>query len=277
MAAAVLPIGFTSLDIDNHTDIRIHASTYLDSQGNAQLDLHTWGDTILHSADTNWLDVLALRRNFQCGSFNSTGVASSRIYFSIPFDTAPKVVVWLNGFNIASTGASYRVTASPTDITPTSFVIGISSWGDTIFHGASAYWIAIPSNQSDITSGIFNTEEVRPWPVWRLNNSRSIIFDKPFPTIPHVVAAFHGFDIGSQANIRARVTISDVSTTQFIWHLDGWDDTVFYNAWGSYIATLDHHPLLTRPRPRHRSDLRPKRTWVSSLAVSVVVWSPLLR
>ena len=243
-AAAVLPIGFTSLDIDRRTDARIHASTYVDGQGNVQLDLHTWGDTVLYSKDThtNWLDVLALGRNFQCGSFNSTGVAQSRIYFTIPFDTAPKVVVWLNGFNIASTGASYRVSASPSDITPSSFVIDIASWGDTIFHGASAYWIAIPSNQSDITSGIFNTEEVRPWAVWQLNNSKSITFDKPFPTIPRVVAAFHGLDMGGSANIRARVTISDVSTTQFIWHLDSWSDTVFYDAWASYIAAIDPLP-----------------------------------
>ena len=51
------------------------------------------------------------------------------------------------------------------------------------------------------------------------------------------------------------MSISDVSTTQFIWHLDGWDDTVFYDAWGSYIAALDPPPASATPTST--SSLRP--------------------
>jgi len=51
------------------------------------------------------------------------------------------------------------------------------------------------------------------------------------------------------------VTISDISTTKFIWHLDGWNDTVFYCAWGSYVAALD--PSSTSATPTSTSSLQP--------------------
>jgi hypothetical protein len=252
-----IPLGFTELDFDNSTSIRIHASTFKDSQDNVRLDMHTWGDTILYSATTNWLDVLALDHNFQFGSFNSSDSTTTssgtvperfrKITFPTPYEKPPNVVAWLYELNIASTGGSWRVLTYPSEITNTSFTMNVNTWADTPLIHAAAYWIAMPEGPT-VLSGTFTTQMLRPWPEWELKNQRAVTFDRPFKRTPRIVAALSGFDMETSKNLRAQVSITNVSSTGMTWHLDGWGDTVFFDAWGSYVAIMDPEPQSSATR-----------------------------
>jgi hypothetical protein len=135
----------------------------------------------------------SMRQDFQFGHFNSTDSATTytsdwfqRVTFPVLYDDPPNVVVWLNELNIVSTGSSWRVLASPSEITKSSFMISINTWGDTTFISAAAYWIAFPSNHTAFLSDTFTRSTLRPWPKWTLKNQLSVKFDRPFSGTPRV-------------------------------------------------------------------------------------------
>jgi hypothetical protein len=246
---AGFPIGLTWLNIDRHADIRIKAFAEPVTPDSVKIHLDAEANTILYSAGCTWLTVYPNDRGIQFGSFSTTDDRPSSdkpqmqnkrtITFPNPFhDTPPKVIVWLNGFHI-SNKSNWRCRAYVTDITINSFVIHIDTWANTKLYSATASWIAYPSDRPNISSGTFNTMDVRPWYIPKTKTKGTAKFQQKFESAPRVLAALNQLDISSRTNFRLKLETSNISTTDLNWHLETWGDTVLYSAAGSYIAILD--------------------------------------
>jgi hypothetical protein len=138
-----------------------------------------------------------------------------------------------------SNADNWRCKVYATEITAQSFVIHIDTWASTILHSATASWIAHDSNLPNISSGSFNTMDLRPWYIPKRKNKGMATFEKTFESIPRVFAALNWLDISNKTNLRLKLDISDVSAKGLTWKLDTWDRTVLYSAGASYIAILE--------------------------------------
>jgi hypothetical protein len=245
---AGFPIGLIWLDLDRRSNVRINAFAEPVAPDSVKIHLDASADTVLYSAGCTWLTVYAKDRDFQFGSFNTTDdhpperpqrQTRRKITFPKPFHgRPPKVIVWLNGFHISS-GANWRCKAYVTDITADSFVIHIDTWASTTLYSATASWIAYPYNRPNISSGSFNTMDVRPWYLPKTQNKGTTKFHQTFESTPRVLAALNWLDISHKTNLRLKLEIRDVSARSLNWHLDAWGDTVLYSAGASYLAILD--------------------------------------
>jgi H-type lectin domain len=245
---AGFPIGLTWLNIDRCSNIRIDAFAELVAPDSVKIHLDSPADTVLYSAGCTWLTVYADDRDFQFGRFSTMDdhppdkrqmQTKRKITFPKPFHgKPPKVIVWLNEFHMSNSD-NWRCKVYVTDITSDSFVIHIDTWASTKLYSATASWIAYPSYRPNISSGSFNTMDVRPWYLPRMRNKGTATFHQTFESIPRVFAAVNWLDISNKTNLRLKVEMSDISTKGLNWHLDTWDSTILYSAGASYIAILD--------------------------------------
>jgi hypothetical protein len=53
---------------------------------------------------------------------------------------------------------------------------------------------------------------------------------------PKVFMALNALDVEKKANLRVRVSATDITKTGMTWHLDSWFDTVLYMEGAAYIA-----------------------------------------
>jgi hypothetical protein len=247
---STLPIGFTYLDLDKTTDVRIYCNTY-DDNGIVKLNLSGWGNTLVYAAQSNWLDILSIKNpDFQWGSFSTKDInasvpiqqATKQVTFSEPFTTPPMVIVWLNELEISSASVtnsssqSWRINASVSNITSDQFALTINTWADTYLYSAASSWIAYSANSTVFASGTFSTQSVRSWQDTQLHNEQTVAFSEPFKGIPHVTAALTELDFGTAANLRISLNVTNVTNSGLTWHLDSWDDSIFFTASGSYLA-----------------------------------------
>jgi len=241
------PIGITSLNIDSSTDLRINA--YVDPliPDSIKVHLNTWDDTILHSASCTWLEISKNDRDLQCGSFSTfddhareqpEGGASRQITFARSYAAPPQVIVWLSQLDFDRRSSAWRVRGYASDITADTFTIHIDTWLDTVLHGATVSWIAIPSDRSNIASGSYYAQQVPSRQRGQLSTQGTVYFGKTFQRPPRVWAALSMLDIDN-GNLRIKSRTSNISTASMEWSLDGWDDTVVFDAGASYIAIQD--------------------------------------
>ncbi|KAG9087495.1 hypothetical protein FRC07_012812, partial [Ceratobasidium sp. 392] len=101
------PIGLNWLNIDHTTQPRIKAYTSNPSSGcSSTVHLDAWDDTVLYSAGCTWLDVGTHDRDFQFGSYFTGGMTDNRgkwstqVKFERPYARVPKVVTWLQEFDL---------------------------------------------------------------------------------------------------------------------------------------------------------------------------------
>lgn len=242
------PIGITSLDIDKSTNLRINA--YVDplTPESIKVHLNTWGDTILHSASCTWLEICKKDRDLQCGRFSTfddqaweqpKGNISRKITFTRSYAAPPQVIVWLSQLDFCRESTAWRINAYASDVTADTFIIHIDTWLDTVLHGATVSWIASPSDRSNIASGSYFASQVPSRQQGQLSTQGTAYFGKTFQRAPRVWAALSRLDIGNEGNLRTKLRTSNISTTGMMWSLDGWDDTVVYDAGASYIAIQD--------------------------------------
>ncbi|KAF8252548.1 hypothetical protein K440DRAFT_593990 [Wilcoxina mikolae CBS 423.85] len=246
LAPPSLPMGLNSLDIANSANIRVTAYASDINPESFRVHIDGWGgDTEIYSAGVSWLELSPGHLEYQHGQFSTTEdhpynrpqpETSRRITFSRPFVTPPKVVVFLRELDM-SKDRNWRVTTSASDINQGGFTIHINSWADTVLYGATAGWIAYPSDRKFVFSGSSNTGEKRPWYVPQHKTSGSIGFgDVEFRRTPDVFVALNSLDVDCAANLRINATVDNVTTTDMTWHIDSWADTKLYSAGISYIA-----------------------------------------
>ncbi|KAG8983564.1 hypothetical protein FRB94_007518 [Tulasnella sp. JGI-2019a] len=137
-----LPLGLNYLDIDSRTNLRVKAYADKPVGPSAIIRIATWADTILYSGGCTWFEVGKNDRDFQYGVVSAPRLEPSKeiFYEEISFEKAfaepPKIVCWLNMFNIDSK-SNCRIYTGTKNITKTGFTIYIAACSDTIVHAAS--------------------------------------------------------------------------------------------------------------------------------------------
>ena len=150
-----LPLGLSELDIGRQANIRVIAKAENITKEGFTASLNTWGDSILYSAGASWFELAPGYLEFQSGEFSTEEdhpenkpqmETSRRIYFSRPFITPPKVIVFLKQFELDKNGG-WRVRTKVSDIDANGFNIHIDGWAGSILYSAVAGWIAYPEDR----------------------------------------------------------------------------------------------------------------------------------
>ncbi|KAG9021778.1 hypothetical protein FRB95_001466 [Tulasnella sp. JGI-2019a] len=132
-----------------------------------------------------------------------------------------------------------RITAYAKNITKTGFTLDICTWSNTIFYSAGATWIAYPGNRSNITSGAYDTKEIRAWGELQQRCEGDILFDKTFQKVPLVLTALNTLNFDKGTSIKVKTRCTKVTEKGMTWHIDNWDELIRYHACGSYLAIQD--------------------------------------
>ena len=238
--------GIRALGISKNGGARVASRLQHVTNRSADCDITTWGDTNLYGAVAS---VFALAQvepkdlDFLTGEHmysrwvDFSPPSSVRVDFERPFSTPPKVVVFLNYMEFEK-GHNWRVMTTATDIDVNGFTLDLKTWSDTSFNAAQAGWIAYPEDRGQIFSTSVNTTDVppsnqRPAELWsgkiKLNTAE-------FRKKPSVFIALNSLDIGCKSDLRVKVSVSNVTTTGLVWHIETWSDTVFNSAGATIIA-----------------------------------------
>lgn len=239
-----LPVGITSLDISQSANLRVRATTSEATNEMFKATLETWGDTLLYSASMTYLEKSPAFDYIQTGVYNTQETrpwreprekTSKRINFTTPFSAPPKVVTWLQALDMKK-DTNWRVTVHATDIDNTGFTVNADTWGDSVLYQAGVTWLAYPAGQPGVTSGRFNTQDVRSWQNPRHENSGIKNFDKAFSKTPKVIMALDTLDYDHTKNLRVRLSTSSVTSTGITWHLQSWGDSIMFTTGASFFA-----------------------------------------
>ena len=245
VAPPQLPLGFNELHLSRHANIRVIANAENITKEGFTASLNTWGDSILHSAGASWLELAPGYLEFQNGEFSTEddhpenkpqNDTSRRIYFTRPFVTPPKVIVFLKQLHMDKS-KNCRVVTGVSDIDVSGFNIHINTRDGSILYSATAGWIAYPSDCPYVFSCTVNTKDVRPSNKPQLLNSKSIGFGGvQFWRTPSVFMAINSLDFDYRANIRIKVRAKNVTPTGLTWHMKSWGDSVFHGSGVSILA-----------------------------------------
>ncbi|KAE9389618.1 zincin [Gymnopus androsaceus JB14] len=238
-------LGINWIDQGSRNNKRINAVVEGVTSADMTLNLQSWGDTVNYSAGAAWLQIPAASKELQSGQFNTKddhgwetqqAETSRRIQFQHPYDSPPKVVVFLTYFDIDYKKVT-RIKTYVTDVKADAFTVHIDTWADTTWIVGGVTWFAYPSNKKNIASGTYSTNDIRSASAPRLANSNRIEFnDANFSTPPTVFMGLNCLDVDKSTNLRIRASASSITPTGMMWHLDGWADTTLYGAGASYIA-----------------------------------------
>ena len=242
-----LPLGLNSLDINKDGGIRVIAKAENITREGFTGSLNSWASTVLHSAGASWLELSRSYYEYQTGEFNTEDdhpwdkpqlKTSRRINFDRPYFEPPKVIVFLKRLDMDK-NKNWRVITRVSDIDAKGFTIHIDTWGDSILYRATAGWIAYPGDRPYIFSGTANTQDVRPSNKPQLLNSKEIGFGGvQFWRTPSIFLALYSLDFDHTANLRVNAWAGNVTPTSLTWHLDSWDDSIFYSAGVSILAVV---------------------------------------
>ncbi|KAF9524647.1 hypothetical protein CPB83DRAFT_819776 [Crepidotus variabilis] len=233
-----LPHGFRELDIDKNSNIRAKSTIESLTKNSVECHVSTWSNTTLYSSIETVFALAPANVEFQTGEVmrNANDPASVRVNFARPYPTPPKVVTFFNYLDLDQ-NHGWRLKITPAEIDEKGFTLKIETWGETVFFGAQAAWIAYPEDRKHIFSASVNVQDVRDWQKPQLQQSKAISFgDVEFWKNPEVFIALNALDINKQANLRLRAYVDGVSKTGLTWHIDGWSDTVLNSAGASIIA-----------------------------------------
>lgn len=250
-----LVVGLTMVDVSRKANVHVKAYHTSLERDSFTINLDSWADTKLFGAACAWLAIDANDTDFQYGSYDTLedhtlqehtrkndiwgGTPMSytgKITFKRAYLSVPKVVVWLNIFDLGSK-ANWRIKTFATDVTANGFTIHIDTWSDTELYYAKVSWVSYPADRPGVASGSFNTYGVKsstePQLYYRAHQAFPTgVFDKP----PRVFLALNTLNIDNRRDLRLLVKAEDVSATGMTWHLDAWSDTILHSAGASFIA-----------------------------------------
>lgn len=240
-----LPLGLRMVDIGKTQNVRVVSYATDVKKNHFKIHVDTWENTELHGAACTWLEVEANDPDFQFGTFSTLDdhpwtkpqtLTTRFITFPRRYPAPPKIVVWLTAFDMKRE-KYWRVKTYATNITATSFTIHIDTWCDSVLYSAAASWIAYPADKENISSGSFNTMDVRRCDSPQPQNSGYVKFgNNTFSKPPRTIMAINWIDISNKQNLRLEVKASAVTATGMTWHMNSWAGTTLYSAGASYIA-----------------------------------------
>lgn len=143
--------------------------------------------------------------------------------------------LWLQALNM-NKDEHWRIRVYATDIDSNGLTVHTNKWGDSILYFASVTWLAYPADRPGVTSGKFDTQEVRPWNKPQHENSGFKSFGMTFSKTPKVIMALDFLDYDHSRNLRVRLSTSSVTNYGLTWHLISWHDSIMYTTGASFFA-----------------------------------------
>ncbi|KIW29918.1 uncharacterized protein PV07_05703 [Cladophialophora immunda] len=143
---------------------------------------------------------------------------SSRISFGYKFDVAPHVVLWIDGFEMAS-ARDWRLKTYATDIDLTGFTIHIDTWNDTILYVGNASWVAWPASTPNVVTGVMEPAHVHDLGLVGVNYTFGDRVHVDWPqdvktgNIPTVLSGFGSFDVDNNSWMRFSELYGTPNTT----------------------------------------------------------------
>ncbi|EIN06658.1 hypothetical protein PUNSTDRAFT_115184 [Punctularia strigosozonata HHB-11173 SS5] len=166
------------------------------------------------------------------------------IYYHKKYDSVPQLPVGLTSLD-ADKGANIRIRALTSEATTESFKASLQSWADTTLYSASMTYLEKSARFSHIQTGVYNTQETRPWNQPQLTQSKRIDFAVPFAAPPKVITWLQALDMGNKKNWRIKVYPSDIDARGFTIHVDSWADSILYSAGVTWLAYPADQPGVT--------------------------------
>ncbi|KAF8535154.1 hypothetical protein BDD12DRAFT_856741 [Trichophaea hybrida] len=194
------------------------------------------------SIGCNWMAIETDDPDIQYGYSSTTNLTkeNSRTYsgpvkFQCPFKSIPKVVVFLNDFDLTPETRP-RIDAVVSDITTYGFDLKIESWSHTLINSAGLTWIAHSTDRTDISSGTIDTCDVRSSGKAEKRTSGSTGFaGMNCKTPPRLFMGIKKLSTYFDVPLHVRVSVEGISTTSFKWVIEGLDWCEIFMASVDYI------------------------------------------
>ncbi|RDB18504.1 hypothetical protein Hypma_000219 [Hypsizygus marmoreus] len=135
-----------------------------------------------------------------------------------------------------------RIKAFTDNVTPNSVRVHLDAWADTTLYMASCNWLEVFANDREFQHGSVSTMDDHPWNKPQVTTAIKVNFPKAFGAPPTVIVWLNELDLNEKHNWRVKATVSDVTSTGFIMHLDTWGDTIMYSATATWIAYPANRP-----------------------------------
>ncbi|KAG6354008.1 hypothetical protein INS49_004979 [Diaporthe citri] len=152
--------------------------------------------------------------------------------------------------------ANISITAATSEATTENFKASLHSWADTVLYSASMTYLEKSSAFNYTQTGVYNTQETRPWNEPQLMNSKRINFTTPFSAPPKVVTWLQSLDMDKSKNWRIIASATDIDKNGFTIHADSWADSILYSAGVTWLAHPAEQPGVTSGRI-DTQDVRP--------------------
>lgn len=259
-----LAAGFSSLDISCEGPVRANLVADSITPTSFRIAVETWGDSTLYEASATWIEHKATAKDCCFDQFDTMSESSpysatapkakvtkkhavitdpvprkygKQFFFPRSFSEPPEVVCWLNRLDMASgPELNYKVRGFANNITSQGFTAHLNTWDDGELHGAAMCWIAFPRRKRNVASGSFSTNDVRKRTSPRLRTTGQVNFKVRFAQVPTVLAALNMIDAAGNADLRVKLSITEVDHVGFRWTLETWNDSTLYSAGASWIA-----------------------------------------
>lgn len=166
-----------------------------------------------------------------------------KLYYK-KYKSVPKLPVGITALDISCT-TDIRINATTSEATTESFKASLNAWGDTILFWASMTYLEKSSAFDYIQTGVYNTQETRPWNDPQLTQSKRINFAKPFSAPPKVVTWLQALNMNKDKHWRIRVYATDIDSNGFTVHADTWGDSILYSAGVTWLAYPADRPGVT--------------------------------
>lgn len=151
---------------------------------------------------------------------NTLGLCTTHdVAFAHPFETQPRVVVWLTGVEMMKDRV-WRVRVSARAIRNSGFEIAVERWGDALLYVAGVAWVAHPAVQKGVCSGTFETAEAEGWKSALFHGKGSETLTAPFEGRARVMVAVNEIEAEVEAGLEIEVGVVGERAATVDWCLD---------------------------------------------------------
>jgi len=157
---------------------------------------------------------------------------SAQVNFPHPFVAPPRLPHGFRELDIDK-NANIRAKATIDNISNTSGVYHVTSWGDTtLYSGIVDSLNLAPANLETLTGEHSRNLVEEP----QAPASVRIDFERPFVSPPKVVVFFNVIDLDRSKGWRLKTTASDIDEHGFTLNIETWGDTILYAAQACWVA-----------------------------------------
>jgi hypothetical protein len=235
------------LDLPKYYNLRVKTYPHKITTHGFEANLGGWNESIPRVIGVNWLEIPANDPEFQCGTYstseerdweNARNINTRAVTFARPFRAPPKVVVWLNEFDLKF-GHNWRVKVYATDVRHFGFTLHIDSCEDSVLYIGGVSWVAYSAEKPGICSGTVSTVDQRPADQpQRYNGGWAGFGENIFQKAPRVILGINSLGFQCGRNLSLRVGAENVNMLGMLWHANAWGDSVLYSVGISYIAMV---------------------------------------